>query len=61
MTTVFHTWRYGRFIEIQRNGFIRKIRLISNFMTSFAIHTLTSISRSKANQAMKFVELINIT
>ena len=61
MTTVFHTWTYGRFIEIQRNGFIRKIRLISKFMTSFAIHTLTSISRSKVNQAMKFVELINIT
>ena len=43
---------------------IRKIRLISKFMTSqpgkqtIAIHILANISRSKGNQTMKFGQLI---
>ena len=49
---------------MQENSLIRKIRLISEFMTSqrgkqtIAIHILTSISRSKGNQGMKFGQLI---
>ena len=47
-----------------KNGLIRKIKLISNFMTSqpgkqtIIIHTLPNISRSKGNQTMKFDQLI---
>ena len=47
-----------------KNGLIRKIRLISKFMTSqpgqqtIAIDILNNISRSKDNQAMKFGQLI---
>ena len=47
-----------------QNGLIRKMRLISNFMTSQAgkqivvIHILPNISRSKGNQKMKFGQLI---
>ena len=41
-----------------QNGLIKKIRLISNFMTSIVIHILTNISRSKDNQTMKFGQLI---
>ena len=47
-----------------KNGLIRKIKLISNFMTSqlgkqtIVIHTLPNISRSKGNQTMKFDQLI---
>ena len=47
-----------------QNGLIRKIRLISNFMTSqpgqqtVVIHILSNISRSKGNQTMKFGQLI---
>ena len=43
---------------------IRKIRLLSKFVTSksgsqtLAIHTLTNIARSKKNQAMIFGQLI---
>ena len=43
---------------------IRKLRLISKFMTSqtgqqiIKIHTLPNISRSKGNQTMKFGQLI---
>ena len=37
-----------------RNGLIKKIRLISNFMTYFIIHILPNISRSEGNQTMKF-------
>ena len=46
------------------NGLIKKIRLISNFMTSqpgqqtILIHILPNISRSKGNQTMKFGQLI---
>ena len=32
--------------------------LISNFMTSIAMHILFNISRSKNNQVMKFGQLI---
>ena len=52
------------FWVIQQNGLIRKIRLISNFITSqpgqqaIVIHILASISRSKHNQKMKFGQLI---
>ena len=47
-----------------RNGLIRKIRLISKFMTSqpwkqtIAMHILLNISRNKANETMKFGQLI---
>ena len=49
---------------MQKNGLIRKIRLISNFMASqpgkesIAVHILPNISRSKENQPMKFGQLI---
>ena len=49
---------------MQKNGLIRKIRLISKFLTSqygkqtIAIHILPNISRSKGNQTMKFAQLI---
>ena len=47
-----------------KNGLIRKIRLISKFMTSqpgkqtIAVHILPNISKSKGNQTMKFGKLI---
>ena len=47
-----------------KEGLIRNIRFISKFMTSqpadrtIAIHILPNISRSKANQTMKFCQLI---
>ena len=42
-----------------KNGLIRKISLVSKFMTSQpGIHILTNISRSKGNQEMKFGQLI---
>ena len=47
-----------------QNGLIKKIRLISNFMTSqpgeqtFVIHILPNILRIKGNQTMKFGQLI---
>ena len=50
-----------------KNDLIRKIRLISKFMTSksgkqtIAIHILPNISRSKGNQTMKFGQLIEYT
>ena len=46
------------------NNLIRKIRLISNFVTSqpdkqtIVIHILPNISRSKGNQTMEFGQLI---
>ena len=49
---------------MQKNGFIRKIRLISKFMTSqpwkqtIAINILPNILRSKGNQTTKFGQLI---
>ena len=47
-----------------KNGLMRKIRLISKFMTSqpgqqtIAIHILPIISKSKGNQTIKFGQLI---
>ena len=47
-----------------QNGLIKKIGLISNFVTSqpgqqtVVIHILPNISRSKGNQTMKFGQLI---
>ena len=47
-----------------QNSLIRNIMLISKFVTSqtgkqtIAIHILSNISRSKSNQTMKFVQLI---
>ena len=47
-----------------KNGLIRKVKLISKFMTSqpgkqtIVIHTLPNISRIKVNQTMKFGQLI---
>ena len=52
------------FWSCRKNGSIRKIRLISNSMTSqpgkqtIALHILPNISRSKGNQAIKFGRLI---
>ena len=49
---------------MQQNGWIRKIMLVSNFMTSQpgyqanVIHILSNISRNKGNQALKFGQLI---
>ena len=48
---------------MQKNGLIRKIRLISKSMTSQPgkkqlQYTLPNISRSKGNQTMKFGQLI---
>ena len=56
----FLPWPFGH-IE---KWLIRKIRLISKFMTSqpgkqtIAIHILSNISRSKSNRTMKFGQLI---
>ena len=52
------------FLAMSENGPIKKIRLISYFMTSqsgqqlSAIHILPNISRSKGNQTMKFDQSI---
>ena len=49
---------------MRKTGLVRKIRLISKFMTSqpekqtIAINTLPNISGSKDNQTMKFDQLI---
>ena len=49
---------------IEKNGLIRKIRLISEFMTSqpgkqtISIQILPNISRNKGNQTMKSGQLI---
>ena len=51
------------FCSHRRNGLIRKIRLISEFMTpqhvlkTIVINILSNVSRSKSNQAMKFGQL----
>ena len=53
-------------LVIQKNGLIRKIRLISKFMTSqpakqtIAIHILSNISKSKDNWRMKFGQLTEL-
>ena len=51
------------FLVMQKKVLIRKIRLISKFLTqpgyqTIAIHILSKFSRSKDNQAMKFGQLI---
>ena len=52
------------FFVKQKNGLIRKIRLISKFMMpqpgkhTIAIHILPNISRSKCNQTMKLGQLL---
>ena len=49
---------------MQENDLIRKLRLISKFMTSqagkqmIATYTLPNISRNKGNQSMKFGQII---
>ena len=49
---------------MQKNGLIRKLTLISKFMTSktgqqiITVHILPNISRSKDIQTMKFGQLI---
>ena len=45
------------FLVMYRNGLIKKIRLISNFMI-IVIHILPNILRSKGNQTMKCGRLI---
>ena len=48
------------FLVMQKNGLIRRLRLISKFMTSqtgkqiITTHILPNISRTKNNQTMKF-------
>ena len=37
-----------------------KIHDVTDWTTKITIHTLLNISRGKGNQAMKFVQLINI-
>ena len=52
------------FLVMYKNRLIKRIRLISNFITlqpgylMIVIHILPKISRSKDNQTMKFVQLI---
>ena len=52
------------FKSFRKNGLMRKIRLISKFMTSqpgqqtIKIHMLTNISRSKDNQTMKLDQFV---
>ena len=52
------------FSSFWKSGFIRKIRLISKFLTSqpafqtIAIHILRNISQRKGNQTMKFGKVI---
>ena len=52
------------FLVMYQNGLIKKIKLISDFMTSqpglqvIVIHTLPNIWRIKGNQTMKFGQLI---
>ena len=52
------------FLVIQKKGLIRRLRLISKFMTSqtgqliITIHMLSDIARTEGNQAMKFVKLL---
>ena len=52
------------FMVMHQNGLIKKIRLISNFMTSqpgqqkSVIHILLNISRRKYNQTIKFGHLM---
>ena len=49
---------------ILKNGLLRKLWLVSNFMTSqigqqiIKMHILSNITRSKGNQTMKFSQLI---
>ena len=51
---------YLHFLVFKKNGLIRKIRLISKFITSqpakerITMHILSNISRSKGNQTLKF-------
>ena len=51
-------------LVMYQNGLLKKLRLVSNFMTSqpgkqtIAIHILPNISRGKGNQKMKFGHLI---
>ena len=52
------------FLLMYQNGLIKKMRLISNLMTSqpdyqtVVIHIFSNISRSKGNQTIKFGHLI---
>ena len=52
------------FLAMYKNGLIRKLKLISKFMRSqtetqtTAINIFPNISKSKDNQTMKFVQLI---
>ena len=57
----FLFWLFG---HIEKNGLIRRMRLISKFTTSQAgwqtigIHILPNISRGKGSRTMKFGQLI---
>ena len=46
------------FLVMWKNSLIRKIKLISKFVTSIAKHIFTNVSRTKGNQAMKFCQLV---
>ena len=65
---LFSFWRYLSFcldfLIMYQNGLIKKIRLISKFMTSqpgkqtITTHILPNISRRRGNGTMKFGQLI---
>ena len=48
------------FLVMYKNGLIKKIRLISYFMTPIVIHILPNISRSKGKQTMKLKLIISL-
>ena len=58
---------YKRNLVMYKNGLIREMRLILNFIKSqpdlqtIRIHILPNISRRKGNQTMKFGQLIRGT
>ena len=57
----FLSWGFG---HVERKSLVRKVRLISKFMTSqlayqtMAIHIFASTSRIKGNQTLKFGQVI---
>ena len=56
---VLEIFSFLSFLVMQKNGMIRKLRLISKCMTQIiTIHILPNISRSKDNQTVKFGQFI---
>ena len=63
--SIINTFKFcSEFFDDVRNRLIRKLKLISNFMTSqtgkqiITVYILPHISRDKVNQGMKFGQLI---